>query len=33
MKDYSLNLEEKKDFILGYDITSKGQIKIKFSRK
>jgi len=27
-----MNLEEKKDFILGYDITSDGMIKIKFAK-
>ena len=31
MKDYSLNLEERKDFILGYDITEEGMINIKFA--
>jgi len=31
MKDYSLNLEERKDFILGYDVTEEGIINIKFA--
>lgn len=31
MKDYSMNFEERKDFILGYDITEEGQIIIKFA--
>ena len=31
MKDYSLNLEERKNFILGYNITKDGQIKVKFA--
>ncbi len=32
MKDYAVSLEDKKDFILGYDITSNGMIKIKFAK-
>lgn len=32
MKDYSLNLEGRKDFILGYDITSEGMIRIKYAK-
>lgn len=32
MKDYSIKLEERKDFILGYDVTKDGQIKIKFAK-
>lgn len=32
MKDYSSNIEERKDFILGYDITDSGEIKIKFAK-
>lgn len=32
MKDYSMNLEERKDFILGYDITNDGRIKINFAK-
>jgi len=31
MKDYSLNLEERKDFILGYDVTEECIINIKFA--
>lgn len=32
MKDYSLNLEERKDFILRYDVTEDGMIKIIFAK-
>lgn len=32
MKDYSMNLEERKDFILRYDLTSDGMIKIIFAK-
>lgn len=32
MKDYSMNLDDRKDFVLGYDITSDGMIKIKFAK-
>ena len=31
MLDYSMNLDERKDFILGYDITKDGQMIIKFA--
>lgn len=32
MKDYSMSSEERKDFILGYDITKDGQMIIKFAK-
>lgn len=31
MKDYSMNLEERKDFILRYDVTKDGMINIRFA--
>lgn len=32
MKDYSMNLEERKDFILGYNVIKGGNIVIKFAK-
>ena len=32
MKDYSMSLEERKDFVLGYNITDDGQIIVKFAK-
>ena len=31
MKDYSIGLEEKKDFILGFDVDGKGKMIVKFA--
>lgn len=31
MKDYSLSLEERKDFVLGYDITDDGMIMVNYA--
>lgn len=32
MKDYSLSLEERKDFVLGYDITDDGMIIVNYAK-
>ena len=32
MKDYSLNLEERKDFVLGYDVTDDGMIVVNYAK-